>query len=134
MQLYTPTDFYFTYDAIEKSNDNDKMSNFLPHARFWGVMLDCHCAFILVPVSRTVLRMVTDYVTNGQGCMTRCWRRVFKYIPIDHALAFHRALGWFILFCKLRRLFFSCDAECRFARSRCFVNKAYARSLCPPFK
>ena len=75
-----------------------RLSQYGPWAKGFGAMLDLNCAMIVVPVSRTLLRMLYNRSTADQGCFARSLRRLLFFIPIDQNILFHKIIARFILF------------------------------------
>lgn len=82
--------------SIENLNINERMSYWILPARAFGVLLDVNVSFLLLPVSRSAIRFMYDYVTTGHTCGSKFWRAIFYFIPLDHALDFHILLGWLV--------------------------------------
>jgi len=74
-----------------------RLSDWGPWAKGFGAMLDLNCSIIVLPVSRTLLRMLYNKSTADQGTVARALRAVLEYIPIDSAITFHKIIAYVIL-------------------------------------
>lgn len=75
-----------------------RISDWGPWAKGFGSLLDLNCAIIVLPVSRTLLRMLYNRSTADQGWMSRTLRAILNFIPLDQNITFHKIIAWVILF------------------------------------
>ncbi len=75
-----------------------RLSDWGPWAKGFGSLLDLNCAIIVLPVSRTLLRMLYNRSTADQGCFARTLRAILVYIPLDQNILFHKIIAYVILF------------------------------------
>jgi hypothetical protein len=83
---------------ISKLPGTARPSDWAPWAKGFGALLDLNCAIIVLPVSRTVLRILYNRSTADQGCFSRFLRAILAYIPLDQNITFHKIIAWVILF------------------------------------
>ena len=69
----------------------------LCRAKGFGSLLDLNCAIIVLPVSRTLLRLLYNRSTADQGLVSRTLRAVLEYVPLDQNITFHKIIAWVIL-------------------------------------
>jgi len=74
-----------------------RLSDWGPWAKGFGALLDLNCALIVLPVSRTLLRMLYNKSTADQGCVSRSLRAVLQFIPLDQNITFHKIIAYVIL-------------------------------------
>jgi len=79
-------------------NPPNRISDFGPWAKGFGGMLDLNCAIIVLPVSRTLLRILYNRSTADQGCFSRTLRSILYFIPLDQSITFHKIIAKVILF------------------------------------
>ena len=83
---------------ISKLPGQARLSDWAPWAKGFGALLDLNCAIIVLPVSRTVLRILYNRSTADQGKFARFLRAILAYIPLDQNILFHKVIAWVILF------------------------------------
>lgn len=103
MSLYTAANIIVFFEAlarwIEINNNLDKkLSGWAPWAKAFGNLLDLNCAIIVLPVSRTVIRLLYNASTADQGCTSRSLRFILQFVPLDRNLDFHKIVAKVSLF------------------------------------
>lgn len=85
-------------DNVNNAPANSQLSNWAPWAKGFGHLLDLNCAIIVLPVCRTLLRHLYNFSTADQSVWARALRAILYFVPLDHALSFHRLIAKVILF------------------------------------
>eukprot|EP01006_Ploeotia_vitrea_P037004 TRINITY_DN66080_c5_g1_i8.p1 TRINITY_DN66080_c5_g1~~TRINITY_DN66080_c5_g1_i8.p1 ORF type:complete len:796 (-),score=441.02 TRINITY_DN66080_c5_g1_i8:116-2233(-) len=93
------TIIFFTALAtwVEKNNNfppGQQLSGWAPLAKAFGNFLDFNCAIIVLPVCRTVIRFLYDVSTSDEGIIARGLRAVLAFVPLDHAIEFHKLVAY----------------------------------------
>ncbi len=115
-----------------------RLSNWGPWAKGFGSLLDLNCAIIVLPVSRTLLRMLYNRSTADQGCFARTLRAILVYIPLDQNILFHKIIAYVILFATVGHVSVWTQADRQTAaaheRDAALATRICAMMLtCPPF-
>jgi len=77
---------------------NRKLSGWGPVAKAFGNVLDFNCAIIVLPVCRSILRWLYNTSTADKSCFSSTLRFFLQFIPLDHALTFHKIVAKVIVF------------------------------------
>jgi hypothetical protein len=117
-------------------NPVDRLSDWGPWAKGFGSLLDLNCAIIVLPVSRTVLRMLYNRSTADQGTFARFLRAILEYIPIDSAITFHKIIAYgqpnYHIATKQRvAAQRSCDNDRQLQFVRCWSFLSVSSFVCP---
>eukprot|EP00457_Paulinella_chromatophora_P002090 gb/GEZN01002094.1/.p1 GENE.gb/GEZN01002094.1/~~gb/GEZN01002094.1/.p1 ORF type:complete len:821 (+),score=43.14 gb/GEZN01002094.1/:95-2557(+) len=101
--------FYILHVWILKNNAYDpytqRLSQWGPFAKAFGNLLDFNCSLLLLPVLRTVHRYMFNRATQDNSCFALFLRKVLYYIPLDHALQFHKLIAAIVMACSLAHVF-----------------------------
>eukprot|EP00808_Paulinella_micropora_P003338 g66426.t1 len=78
-----------------------RLSQWGPFAKAFGNLLDFNCSLLLLPVLRTVHRWMFNRATRDSGCVALFFRKLLHYIPLDHALSFHKLIAAMVMMASL---------------------------------
>ncbi|GAB5362700.1 hypothetical protein AAMO2058_000820400 [Amorphochlora amoebiformis] len=84
--------------AIDAMDEDKKLSQLAPFAKSFGAIIDINSSLILLPICRTMLRMLYNVSTRDQSCTAVCLREIFTFIPIDKNHMLHIQLAKITLF------------------------------------
>lgn len=66
-------------------------------AKLFGNLLNLNCAFIALPVSRTLIRWIYNRSTRKDGtCSTMFFQAITRFFPVDNNIAFHKLVAFMI--------------------------------------
>jgi hypothetical protein len=77
------------YEDTKKAIQGSGLSYWIPVAKGFGFVLNLVCAIILLPVSRTFIRYLSEK-SNNRTTTANILRKIFFFLPLDKALEFHK--------------------------------------------
>jgi len=86
------------WKAVDELPEDKKLSYWAPFAKAFGAVIDINSSLILLPVCRTMLRMMYNVATLGETCFSYVLRELFEWVPLDHNHMLHKALAKITLF------------------------------------
>merc|ERR1719229_1347080 len=84
--------------------NNMPFSGWLSHAKAWGKVLDLNMAMMLVPVSKSLIRVIYNYSTD-QTRLAKCLRMFLYLIPLDKSIQYHKLMSVIILIATVMHSF-----------------------------
>ncbi|GAB5366399.1 hypothetical protein AAMO2058_001140400 [Amorphochlora amoebiformis] len=84
--------------AVEEMDEDKKLSSYAPFAKAFGAVIDLNSSLLLIPVCRTIIRLVYNSATSGEGCCAWFVRGFFNFIPLDKNIYLHKTLAKISLF------------------------------------
>jgi len=94
---------YWEELVIQESGEPDRRSritSWVSHAKAWGTVLDLNMAMILLPVSKSLVRLMYDYSTD-QTKQAKCMRWILFFLPLDKSIQYHKLMALFIAIAAL---------------------------------
>lgn len=100
---------YWSWSANEKINKARRegtpaLSRWVPVAKWFGGMMCLNFSMLLIPVSRTFIRLLYDHSIDN-STRAKCIRVVFLFIPLDHVLGIHATMGYLGAFAAAMHVF-----------------------------
>mmetsp|Transcript_23288 Transcript_23288/g.34862 ORF Transcript_23288/g.34862 Transcript_23288/m.34862 type:complete len:869 (+) Transcript_23288:44-2650(+) len=84
--------------AVDAMDEDERLSYYAPFAKAFGAIIDLNASLLLIPVCRTLIRILYNCATKDEGCCAGMLRTFFKFIPLDKNIMLHKTLAKISLF------------------------------------
>ena len=80
-------------DAVNDMAESERLSLYAPYAKGFGAVIDINSSLLLIPVCRTLIRVMYNKATKDEACSSRALRILFDFVPLDKSLMLHQQLA-----------------------------------------